>query len=332
MAERKTLLLTQGQVRQALSMADAVSAVEDVFREYGEGRVAMPPKPYLFFEKGDLRCMPAYVPALGLATVKNVNVHPENTDLPTVMGTVSVFDPETGFPLAIMDGTYLTAARTGAAGGVAAKYLSRGDSEVAGCVGAGRQAETQLAALLVVRPGVRRVLVSDVNAVRAEAFVKHCEDAHGLQARACSIDETVREADVLITVTPVRKPVVRAEWVRPGTHINAIGADAPGKQELETAMLKRATVVVDNWEQASHGGEINVALKEGALSRQDIYADIGQIVTGRRPARRSAEEITVFDSTGLAIQDCACAALVYRYWTAPGRQERSKAVDFLREV
>jgi len=312
MPDPVTYLISRRQVQAALSIEAAVEAVESAFRAHGEGRAQMPAKPYLFFDKGDLRCMPAYLPDLGLAVVKNVNVHPQNSGLPTVMGTVCVFDPETGFPLAIMDGTYLTAIRTGAAGGVAAKYLAREDAKVAGIIGAGRQAESQLAALLVTRPGIERVLVADANTERADAFARHCADEHGREAEAASTEEVVRRCDVLTTVTPVRRPVVRAEWVRPGTHINAIGADAPGKQELEVAILQRAKVVVDSWEQASHGGEINAAVGQGALTRDDVHAEIGRIVAGLKPGRESAEEITVFDSTGLAVQDVACAAHVYR--------------------
>ncbi len=122
----------------------------------------------------------------------------------------------------------------------------------------------------------------------------------------------MRGSDVVTTVTPARKPVVQADWVQPGTHINAIGADAAGKQELEIAVLQRATVVVDNWAQASHGGEINVAVARGVMTAQNVHADIGQVVTARKPGRQSADEVTVFDSTGLAIQDVACAARVYR--------------------
>ncbi len=312
MAGAVTYLLNRTQVRRALNIELAVEAVESAFRAYGNGRLQMPPKSYLTFDKGDLRCMPGYLPDLGLAAVKNVTVHPQNVDLPAVMATVTVVDPETGYPLAIMDGTYLTAMRTGAAGGVAAKYLAREDARVAGFIGAGRQARTQLSALLVTRPGIEKVLVADEDPAHAEAFARECAEQHGREAAAASPEEVVRGSDVLTTVTPARRPVVQAEWVQPGTHINAIGADAAGKQELEIAVLQRATIVVDNWTQASHGGEINVAVARGVLTHKDVYADIGQVVAALKVGRRSAEEVTVFDSTGLAIQDVACAVRVYR--------------------
>ena len=330
MAEKITYLITRADVQRVLSMADAVEAVEAAFRAYGEGKAQMPAKMYLDFEKGDLRCMPAYIPEIGFASVKNVNVHPGNDDLPTVMATVTLLDPETGFPVAIMDGTYLTAMRTGAAGGIAARHLARKDSTVAGFIGAGRQAGAQLAALMVTMPAIEKVLVCDLNEGRARAFAKECAEQRGMQAFVRPLPEVVGNADVLTTVTPAPRPVVSREHLRPGTHINAIGADAAGKQELEASVLQEALIVIDNWEQARHSGEINVPLARGLISRGDIHADIGELVTGRKPGRRDAEQITVFDSTGLAIQDLACAAHVFRRLTAAGEGHRSlQSIDFL---
>ncbi|MHC5034035.1 MAG: ornithine cyclodeaminase family protein [Planctomycetota bacterium] len=330
MASKVTYLVTRAQVESVLTMADAVAAVEGAFAAYGQGRVQMPPKSYLHFERGDLRSMPAYLPDLGLAAVKNVNVHPANDDLPAVMATVTVFDPDTGFPLAVMDGTYLTAMRTGAAGGIAAKHLARPDAATACFVGAGRQAETQLAALMVTVPAIRRVFVFDIDTDRAWEFAHRSGIAYGVEASACGLDEAVEAADVLATVTPAREPLVRKDCLRPGTHINAIGADAPGKQELDLEVLQAAKVVVDNWEQASHGGEINVAVSKGLIGRDEIHADIGQVVAGTKPGREGPDEITVFDSTGLAIQDLACAAHVLRRLTADaGTRAALRTMDFL---
>jgi alanine dehydrogenase len=327
---RVTYLMTQSDVAKALTMAEAVQAVEAAFRAHGEGKTQMPPKVYLTFDNGDLRSMPSYVPELGLAGVKNVNVHTANVDIPVVMATVTVFDPDTGYPLAIMDGTCLTAMRTGAAGGIAAKYLAREDSKVAGFVGAGRQAETQLDALVVTMKGIKSVLVSDISDQHARHFADWCKQTHGVEATVCSLEEAVRGADIVTTVTPVHKPIVQRAWVRPGTHINAIGADATGKQELESSILQAARVVVDNWEQSSHGGEINVAVAQGLIGRDDIAAEIGEVVCGRKKGRLSAEDITVFDSTGLAIQDVACAAHVYRRLTSnEGLRGALKTIDFL---
>ncbi|MFP4026383.1 MAG: ornithine cyclodeaminase family protein [Candidatus Brocadiia bacterium] len=330
MSEHKTILIDRGQVEEFLTMARAVEAVEEAFRAYGEGNAQLPPKPYLQFPKGDLRCMPAYLPGLGLASVKNVNVHPENTELPTVMATITIFDPYTGFARAIMDGTYLTAVRTGAAGGIAARYLAREDSRIVSFAGAGRQARTQLAALVETMPQIEEVLIHDIDQDRARQFCQYCDEEHDLEARYAELNDTVREADILTTVTPSREPFVSLEYLKPGTHVNAIGADAPGKQELELEVLEKAKIVLDSWKQASHGGEINCAVAEGLIREEDIHANIGEVVTGRKTGRECEDEITVFDSTGLAIQDCACAVQVYRELTAEGRDiSRLTTVDFL---
>lgn len=320
MALRCTLLATRKDIEAVFGIRDAIECVENAFRLYGEGKVEMPPKVYLTFPKGDLRTMPACLPSVGAAGVKNVNVHPDNRDVPTVMATITLVDPQDGYPLAVMDGTYITALRTGAAGAVAARLLARPDSQVAGFIGAGRQAHTQLDALRVTMPGLKQALACDARPEAAETFCRWCEDEHGLQAEpVADAADLVPRCDVLTTTTPAHTPVVRDQWVRPGTHISAIGADAAGKQELAPAILERAVIVIDNWEQASHSGEINVALKDGVIARQDIHADIGQVITGRRPGRSSAEQITVFDSTGLAIQDISCAFEVYERLNAGGR-------------
>ena len=148
---------------------------------------------------------------------------------------------------------------------------------------------------------------------RSFDFAQNVNAKYGLQIEcAASVQDAVRDADIVITTTPVRTPIVKAEYIRKGTHINAIGADAPSKQELDPEILKQARTVVDNWEQASHGGEINIALSKGIISREDIYGDIGEIVTGKKPGRESSDHITVFDSTELAIQDISAAGEIYR--------------------
>ncbi len=308
-----TYIMKRSNIEKVFGMADYICTIEKAFMLYGEEKVQMPPKVYLSFDKGDLRCMPAYLPSLKAAGVKNVNAHPGNKDLPAVMATITLVDPNTGFPMAIMDGTHITKMRTGAGGAVAAKYLSKEDSKVAGFVGAGVQARTQLEALFIIRPTLSRIMVYDINEANMKQFAEEARTKYDLQVEcASSVRNTVEKADIVITTTPVRTPIIKAEYIRRGTHINAIGADAPGKQELDSEILKQARIVIDNWEQASHSGEINVPLSEGLIGREDIYADIGEIVCGKKPGRESAEQITVFDSTGLAIQDISAASEIYR--------------------
>ena len=308
-----TYIIKRCEIEEVFGMVDYICAIEKAFMLYGEGKVQMLPKVYLSFDNGDMRCMPAYLPSMEAAGVKNVNAHPKNKDMPAVMATITLVDPDTGFPMAIMDGTHITKMRTAAAGAVAAKYLSREDSKVAGFVGTGVQARTQLEALLIVRPKLSGIVVYDINEANMKHFAEEVRTQYDLQVEyASSVKNAVEKADIVITTTPVRSPIIKAGYIRQGAHINAIGADAPGKQELDPKILKQARIVIDNWEQASHGGEINVPLSEKLISREDIYADIGEIVCGKKSSRESPEQITVFDSTGLAIQDISVAAKIYK--------------------
>ncbi|MFO7966873.1 MAG: alanine dehydrogenase [Archaeoglobaceae archaeon] len=310
------ILWVNGQeVESILLMEEVVENVETAFRYHGLGQVEMPSKLYLYFKEhnGDLRVMPTYIPHLEQAGVKIVNVHPDNQPkgLPTVMGTYVLNDPSTGAPLAVMNATYLTDMRTGAAGGIATKYLARKDSRVLGLIGSGRQAVTQLLAASEVID-LERVLVSSRSFQHCEKFKKNMEEHIEADIEICKTPEEACRADIVTTTTPVREPVISDQWIEEGTHINAIGADAPFKQELDSEILKRAKLVVDSWEQASHSGEINVPLSRNEISRDNIYAELGEIVAGKKPGRESDEEITVFDSTGLAIQDVVTASLVYK--------------------
>jgi len=304
----KMKILTIEDVKQLLTMKDAIELIEAAFLEKGLKRVQMPPKQYLYFKKydGDLRIMPSYLEGLNEAGVKLVNAHPNNPEkygLPTVMATIMLFDPKTGAPVCIMDGTWITAMRTAAATGIATKYLARKDVKTVGMIGAGYQAPFQLEALREVM----KVELVKVYARRKERVEKLAEEMRaklGLDVEATdTAEDAVKGADVLVTVTTSREPVVKDEWVAEGMHINGVGADAPGKQELDPRILKRAKIIVDDWEQACHSGEVNVPLARGEMTREDIYGEIGEIVAGLRPGRTSDEEITIFDSTGLSIQD-----------------------------
>lgn len=313
----KLLFLSEKEVKSLLTTKEALTVVEGAFREKGLEKVQMPAKSYVFFKKynGDFRVMPAYLEKMDAAGVKVVNVHPDNISkygLPAIMAVIVLIDPKSGAPISIMDGTWLTSVRTGAAGGVAVKYLARKGSKVIGIVGAGVQARFQLMAIKETLAKIDEVRVTSRRRESMEKCAKDMREALGLNARAVeSIEETVRGADVVVTVTPVRSPIVMNDWIGLGTHINAIGADAPGKEELDPMILKRAKIVVDDWEQALHSGEVNVPLSTGIISKEDIYGELGKIVSGEIAGRTSPEEITIFDSTGLAVQDVSTAWTVY---------------------
>lgn len=324
----KTAIIKRKEIEKVLTPALANKTVEKVFKAHGLGQTDMPPKSYLFFEKGDLRSMPAYVHGQGfdIAGIKSVNVHTENASkhgLPTVMAVIILTDPQTGFPLAVMDGTYLTSMRTGAAGATATKLLSRKNAKTAGFIGCGVQARTQLMCTMEVRKITSiKVWKFKEDDTLADAFCRWAKRRFGVQTRISEdIDEVSTGVEVLITTTPSRTPLVSN--VSPGTHINAIGADAEGKQELNVKILKQAKIVIDNWAQASHSGEINVPIHRRQIAKKNIYAELGEIAVKKKKGRTSAGEITVFDSTGLAIQDVSCAYAVY---------ETLKKQGTLREV
>jgi len=315
----KILLLSEKDITPLLSISEVMEAVESAFKERALGRVQMPAKPYLFYKKynGDLRTMPSYLEKLDISAVKIVNVHPDNPrkyNLPTVIATIVLIDPKNGAPLAIMGGTRITAMRTGAAGGIAAKYLARKNSRVVGLVGAGTQAKTQLMALLSLYGKLEEVRVwSRTEKTRedyADEMKTRCDETEIIPVE--NVKEAIEGADIVVTTTPSRKPLVLSEWVSPGMHFNCIGADAPGKEELDPKILKRAKIFVDDWEQASHGGEINVPLAQGIITKENVWAEICEVVSGLKPGRSSSDEITVFVSTGLAIQDAATANLAYK--------------------
>ena len=330
----ETLLLDSDAVDANTPMAELVCAVEDAFVAFERGDAQMPAKSYVDLPQynGDFRSMPAYLEVRGddaladergtdesrdtegwdAAGVKWVNVHPDNEeryDLPTVMGTMIYSDPRTAFPLAILDGTALTMKRTGAAAAVATDHLAVDGANSLGIVGAGVQSYTQLEAIAAVRP-IERVVVADVDEERVAQFVEVFDDE--FDVRGGSIAEAA-SCDVLSTVTPVEEPIVPRDALGDRTHVNAMGADAKGKHELADEVLLDAKLVIDDYEQTTHSGEINVPYAAGVLSDDDIYGAIGQIVTGKKPGRTADDGVTVFDSTGLAIQDVAAARVVYEH-------------------
>jgi alanine dehydrogenase len=301
-----TLLLDRNAIKALITMSDVINVVEEAFRMCGEGKGNMPPKTYLSVEHGDFRAMPASLP--GCAGMKWVNVHPQNPSLglPSIMAILIYSDPETGYPLAIMDGTEITAYRTGAAAAIASKYLARPDSHIIGIIGAGFQAHTQILAHAELFSPIS-INVFDVSKAAVNNLMHSFPQ---FSIRNSSIQEAVA-SDIVCTLTPSRSPIIKKEWVVPGTHINAVGADAPGKEELDPSILKEAIVVVDDLEQASTSGEINVPVKEGGYSIRKIYGTLAEVVVGKKKGRIDNKVITVFDSTGIAVEDIAVAKLLF---------------------
>lgn len=311
--ENQILWLDRKEVESLIDMEETIEVVEEAFRQHGLKKVQMPPKLYLNFNKhnGDLRTMPAYLEEQDIAGVKVVTVYNDNPrrGLPTVMALVVLNSTETGAPIAVMDGTYLTNMRTGAAGGVAVKYLARKNAKTLGFIGAGKQAKTQLLAIDQIIDIVE-VKVFDVK--DESAFIDEMKRAIDCDNVHKSSKEKTCECDILITTTPSREPVVKNDWIKEGTHINAIGADAPGKEELDPDILKRSKIVVDDMVQTLHSGEVNVPISKCLISEKDIVGELGEVILGKKKARKKDTDITVFDSTGLAILDIAVADFLYR--------------------
>jgi alanine dehydrogenase len=330
--DKEVILLSYEDVEKLFDPVEIIEAVEEAFRLKALGKVQMPPKQYLFFRayNGDLRIMPAYIEELDIAGVKIVNVHPDNPKrygMPTVMAIVTLVDPRTGRPLAVMDGTMITAWRTGAAGAIAAKYLARRNSRILSVIGAGVQGAMQILFTLKTMPQIEKVVIYDIDKARAEKLASQIAEHYPIKVEVADSPRTAAEqADILATCTPSRKPIVEDSWIKPGTHINAIGADAPGKEELDPRILLRAKIVVDDRQQAIHSGEINVPISKGILKPEQIYAELGEIIAGLKPGRESDEEITVFDSTGIAIQDVAAANTIYKKALKTGIRKKVKLV------
>jgi len=287
-------------VYDAVPPARAVDAVRDAFVAYARGEWTMPPKVYVpAYPAGDFRAMPAL--GSGHALLKWVTSFPGNPakGMPTVMGVVLVSSAEDGRLLALLDAGAVTAIRTGAAAVLAAETLGRGDAETAAVVGTGVNGE---AAARTFAARGREPLVWDLDEARAQAV------ADRVGGRVAASREDALAADLVVTVTPGREVLLPEGSLRPGQHVSLMGADGPGKAEIAVAELARVRVFCDDWEQASHGGECAAAVEAGVLSRADI-AEIGHVLAGDAEGRRTNDETTAFDSTGLALQDLAVALI-----------------------
>lgn len=295
-------VFTAGHVERAVSPSRAVDAVRDAFVEYTAGRWTMPPKVYVTnYPAGDFRAMPAL--GGGFALLKWINSFPGNPalGLPTVSGVVLLSEAESGQLCAVLDAGSVTALRTGAAAVLAADVLGRADAGTAAVIGA--RVNGRASARTFVTRG-RNVVLWDVDAGRAADAARELECGV-----AASLDEALG-ADIVVTVTPGHKTLISDDTLRPGQHVSLMGADGPGKAEATNGALTHARLFCDDWEQASHGGELAHAVDAGLVTRDDV-TPLGTVLTGDADGRRNAEEISLFDSTGLAIQDLTIAIAAY---------------------
>ncbi len=307
------LALTRSDVRRLVPMPDAIALMKTAFAELSAGNTISPLRTVIPVPEahGDALFMPARVAALDALGVKVVSVFQENRsrDLPVIHALVCMLDPETGQPLAIMDGTYLTALRTGAVSGAATDLLARPESKVLVAIGAGAQGATQIAAVCAVRP-IERVIAVDrdepILARLRENLVRDWPEVVDRLETTTDAAAAVRQTDVICTATTSRTPVFNDADVRPGTHINAVGAFTPEMQELPAETVMRATVVVDAVEAAlAEAGDFIIPLKQGLVERSKFERELGMVAAGTVPGRTDDQEITLFKSVGNAVQDVA---------------------------
>jgi ornithine cyclodeaminase/alanine dehydrogenase-like protein (mu-crystallin family) len=324
------LVLSRRDVMELLTLETCTEAVERAFRLHAERRTFGPRILGLPTEAGGF-----HIKVAGLRgdrsyfAAKTNGNFPDNAGrfgLPTIQGTVVLADATNGTPLAVMDSASITMLRTAAATAVAAKFLARDDARTAVIVGCGVQGEIQLAAIAGVRP-LQRALMVDIDHSRAEAAAARATKRFGLAAQAAKdLRAVLPECDVCVTCTPARRAYVMAADVSPGTFIAAVGADSEGKQEIDPVLVASSTLVVDVIAQCAEIGELQHALAAGLMTRDQVHAELAQVVAGQRPGRTRRDEITIFDSSGTALQDVAAAAAVYETARATGRG-REVALD-----
>jgi alanine dehydrogenase len=322
------LVISRAEVAQLLSIDACIAAVEDAFLTHARGLTHPPSVLGVHVEGGGFhvktagfKSAPSITRRAVFAAKINANFpgNPQHNGLPTIQGVLALFDAENGTPLALLDSIEITSQRTAAATAVAARYLARQDSRRVTICGCGEQGRSQLRALMRVRD-IREVLAFDSVPERAERFAR--EMSRELPNVAIgSVDDlqsATRRSDISVTCTSSRSALLGPEDIAPGAFIAAVGADNPEKQEIAPALLASSTVVVDNLEQCATIGDLHHAIVAGAMRREDVHAELAEIVAGDKPARRTNDEIIVFDSTGTALQDVATAALVYDRALATG--------------
>jgi ornithine cyclodeaminase/alanine dehydrogenase-like protein (mu-crystallin family) len=310
------LIADQKQVSALLPMDEAIEVMRCALGLLDGGDVLLPLRSMLALPDGDrvMGLMPSYLGGIDALGVKVIAAFPANfgSEYDTHQGVVLVFDTERGLLRAIVDATSITAIRTAAVSGVATDLLARPDAGDLAIIGAGTQAHTHLQAMRAVRP-VRRVRVFSLPAGSAEAFAEREQRLTGLPIEvAASAEEAVRGADLICTVTTATEPVLHGAWLAPGAHINAVGAYTPTTRELDTAAVVRSRLYVDRRESAlSEAGEFLLARGEGAVDDGHIVGEIGEVLAGKAPGRGAPDEITLFKSLGIAIEDLAAARYVY---------------------
>lgn len=310
-----TLLLTRDELNNLLDPDDYIEIVETAFRAHAKGAAFTPALMHIEADGGEF-----HIKAGGLRLERPYFALKANGgffnngrfDMPPIQGVILLSDAENGYPLALMDSTAITLARTGATTVVAARQLARPESSRITICGCGNQGAVQLRYMVHCFPAIRHAFVWDINHERALAFADTMSTDLGIDVRAAaSLDEALRDSDICITCTPTHKPFIERRHLHAGLFIAAIGADSPEKHEIASAALRGVTLVVDLLEQCAQVGELHHALTDGVLARGDVHAELADVIVGRAPGRTSDDEVTIFDATGTALQDTAAAAAAF---------------------
>jgi alanine dehydrogenase len=322
MKQAGTLLLTRDHVSALLSIEACIVAVERAFRLYGEGKTLPPAILGVHAHDGGFHIKAGLLELDKSYFAAKVNANfPQNVTrfgLPLIQGVIVLCDGENGYPLALMDSIEITIKRTGAATAVAAKFLARSDSNSITICGCGNQGRISLQALARTF-SLRDVFAYDSDHTRAQRFATELSKELGIEVEAVQeLGAAVRRSDICVTCTPSNKFFLKQEYVRPGTFLAAVGSDSETKQELEPGLLTSNKVVVDILDQCASIGELHHALDIGPMTKQDTHAELGDVVAGIRPGRTSSDEIIIFDSTGMALQDVIAAAAVYEKAVSKG--------------
>jgi len=313
------LYLSAEDVESLISMKEVIDTVELAFGELAKGEVIMPPRSTVMLEKynGSISWMPSYIPSMDALATKIVSIYPDNRGkgLPTTAAWIFVNNPENGQLEAVLDGTYITALRTGAVTGVAAKYLAPADSSTAAVFGCGVQGRTQAWALAETLD-LETIRVYDLSEENMRRFSDEMTEKLGIDViPSTSGKKAVEDADVVATATTSPRPVVHREWLKDKVHVSAIGAFYPDYRELDTGIIKDSKLVIDELGSImEEAGDILIPISEGIISANHIYAELGELILGKKEGRTDQDGITVFKSVGVAIQDSSVSSLILNKW------------------
>ncbi|ALC85260.1 alanine dehydrogenase [Bacillus sp. FJAT-22090] len=316
-------VLSNEIVKQVLKVNQVVDLVETVYKSKSESKTETWPTIFYDFEPGkaDMDIKSGFLKSEKLFGHKTVTWFGENEEkgIPTLIGLIVVFDAETGKPLGITDASFITGIRTGASGAIGAKYLARKNSKNLLVLGAGNQAIFQIAATLTALPNLKKVMISARNKIKLESFISsislRLQHEFGIDTETIIFEEVeclesaVKNSDIIITATSSRVPLIKNQWVQKGTHISCIGADMVGKQEIESEIMSKASIYVDDIEHCVQVGEIELPLKQGIITEGNINGEIGDLILGKIKGRSNDEQITVFDATGMALLDIYTAKI-----------------------